>query len=166
MRCNNQSNFLPHVDTKFWILRTHSVLEYPEDIRLADSYHSDTAVTGRVEVRIRGEWGTVCDDVIDTSTAGATVICKSLGYEIGTRRSDSRAGQGRIALDDVDCSGDERSIFDCRAREPFETDCGHTEDFVVQCDREYSEKYDTVVSIEVNRLNFIFFYRLYRNRHH
>lgn len=53
----------------------------PIEIRLAggDRSASGTSISGRVEVRRFGVWGTICDD--DFGIAEATVICKSLGYK-------------------------------------------------------------------------------------
>ena len=44
-------------------------------------------------------------------------------------------GTGPIWLDDVQCVGDEDSIFDCLSRPPGEHNCGHFEDASVGCSR-------------------------------
>merc|ERR1711872_96724 len=73
--------------------------------------------TGRVEVWMYGEWGTVCDDRIDENNNGANVICKSLGYASRTKTSRpsniEELTSGPIWLDDVVCDGTEASILDC-----------------------------------------------------
>jgi len=45
------------------------------DIRLTGS---DMAREGRLEVKVGGKWGTVCDDLFDDRDAG--VACFMLGY--------------------------------------------------------------------------------------
>ena len=40
--------------------------------------NGNTRLEGRVEVKYRNEWGTICDD--DFGQAEALVVCKTLGY--------------------------------------------------------------------------------------
>ena len=47
-------------------------------------------------------------------------------------------GTGPIWLDDVECIGDEDSIFDCLSRPPGEHNCGHFEDASVGCSGMYT----------------------------
>ncbi len=46
-----------------------------EEVRLADKYN-DTI--GRLEVRVRGEWGTACSDGFDWTAAH--FMCQGLGF--------------------------------------------------------------------------------------
>ena len=47
------------------------------DIRLAGS---DLDGEGRLEVKIAGEWGTICDDSFDNLDAGVACSMLGLGY--------------------------------------------------------------------------------------
>ena len=44
--------------------------------------------SGRLEIFINGEWGTICDDYFDLTDAN--VACKQLGYSGAIRYSRSR----------------------------------------------------------------------------
>ncbi|KAM7399399.1 hypothetical protein PAMP_018672 [Pampus punctatissimus] len=91
---------------------------------------------GRVEIFIRGEWGTVCDDLF-TSKAG-TVVCRQLGFTTALAvmkravlgRADSSV---RILLDDVVCEGGERSLLECKRSIVGKHNCSHEEDVGVIC---------------------------------
>nr|XP_020455827.1 HHIP-like protein 1 isoform X2 [Monopterus albus] len=91
---------------------------------------------GRVEIFIRGEWGTVCDDLF-TSKAG-TVVCRQLGFATALAVM-KRAALGeahssvRIFLDDVECDGGERSLLECKRAMVGKHDCSHEEDVGVIC---------------------------------
>ena len=88
-----------------------------------------------MEVFLNGAWGTVCNDGWDLDDAA--VVCRSLGFARATEALSSAAfGQGvglQILLDDVDCDGDEETIFECQHRGIGDNNCGHSEDAGVRC---------------------------------
>ncbi|XP_035850744.1 lysyl oxidase homolog 3B isoform X4 [Sander lucioperca] len=89
---------------------------------------------GRVELFYKGEWGTICDD--DFSIANANVLCRQLGFVSATGWTHSAKygkGQGKIWLDNVLCSGGEKSIEFCKSRGWGNSDCTHDEDAGVVC---------------------------------
>lgn len=91
---------------------------------------------GRVEIFIRGQWGTVCDDLF-TSKAG-TVVCRQLGF-LTALAVMKRAGLGEadnsvsILLDDVECEGGENSLLECKRSRVGKHNCSHAEDVGVIC---------------------------------
>ena len=95
---------------------------------------------GRVEVNYQGRRGTVCDDNWDNKDA--KVVCRMLGYTGGTALQgpgDSAGhsfgeGSGEILLDDVACTGGEKSLFACNHDGIGAHNCGHNEDAGVRCD--------------------------------
>lgn len=91
---------------------------------------------GRVEIFVRGEWGTVCDDLFDNKAA--TVVCKQLGFAIALRvakpgEMGRLATNFRILLDDVECEGTERTLLHCKHATVGKHNCSHAEDVGVVC---------------------------------
>ncbi|XP_064369557.1 deleted in malignant brain tumors 1 protein-like [Dromaius novaehollandiae] len=69
---------------------------------------------GRVEVKLRGQWGTVADDVWDMEDA--EVVCQQLGCGSAKNAHDSThfgRASGPIQLALVDCRGDESALWEC-----------------------------------------------------
>ncbi|XP_034886224.1 neurotrypsin [Mirounga leonina] len=101
-------------------------------IRLMDG---ENKKEGRVEVFINGQWGTICDD--GWTDKDATVICRQLGYK-GPARARTMAyfgeGKGPIHVDNVKCTGNERSLADCIKQDIGRHNCRHSEDAGVICD--------------------------------
>ncbi|NXF93951.1 MARCO protein, partial [Eubucco bourcierii] len=86
---------------------------------------------GRVEIFHKGSWGTICDDSWDIQDAN--VVCRMLGYRSATAAFTATAGSGQIWLDDVNCNGNEHSIFDCLKPDWGVNNCSHNEDAGVEC---------------------------------
>ena len=87
-----------------------------------------------MEIFYNGNWGTVCDD--DWDIRDARVVCRQLGFLDAVRAPRSAhfgAGSGQIWLDDVGCSGTERSIVNCKHRGWGVENCNHDEDASVIC---------------------------------
>ena len=90
---------------------------------------------GRVEVQIRGEWGTVCDD--DWDLKDANVLCRSLGFNNALEVTRAFGpGTGEIWLDNVQCQGSEDSIVKCRHNTVGNHNCRHSEDVGIRCNCE------------------------------
>ncbi|CAH2326745.1 antigen -like [Pelobates cultripes] len=119
----------------FCLLAQPTSCEEPEELRLVGGR---SECEGRVEVKYRGEWGTVCDDSWDRYNNTA-VICNQLGcskshtdHKYNTVSLFGR-GSGRIWLDNVACTGSESALWDCQHDSWGENDCGHHEDVGVIC---------------------------------
>ena len=106
-------------------------------LRLVGGVETDNTLSGRVEVFIKGEWGTVCDD--GWGISDADVVCRELGYLYAlSYQCCSRygAGSGRIWLDGVGCSGVENYLLTCPHRGiGVLQSCSHSEDVGVVCYR-------------------------------
>ncbi|XP_029549483.1 lysyl oxidase homolog 2A-like isoform X1 [Salmo trutta] len=123
-----------------WALcQAHSDTELPPgtpiiQLRLAGDKRKH--YEGRVEVYYNGEWGTVCDD--DFSIHAANILCRELGYVEAVSWSPSSKygkGEGRIWLDNVHCSGQERTLAQCKSNGFGVSDCKHSEDVGVVCNQ-------------------------------
>ncbi|XP_053553454.1 HHIP-like protein 1 [Bombina bombina] len=102
-------------------------------VRLLNSHNLSDR--GRVEIFINGEWGTVCDDLWNSKAAA--VVCRQLGFaQVVKASKQAEFGEGsslRILLDDVDCTGKEKTLLDCKHKDVGKHNCTHREDAGVIC---------------------------------
>lgn len=131
------------------------------DLRLVQRTVVDSQFTsGRVEIYINGQWGTICDDLFDQTDASVT--CKQLGFAdaVSFRTSASagsvscalieptaldlptchlflvyrfHSGTGPIWLDDLQCTASDTRLISCSHRAVGTHSCGHSEDIAVYC---------------------------------
>ena len=93
-----------------------------------------------MEVFYNGTWGTVCDDHWDINDAH--VVCRQLGFPNavdGYWWAHYGPGTGQIWLDDVNCLGNESSLFLCGHGGVGNHNCGHGEDASVRCENNGGE---------------------------
>ncbi|NXI46176.1 C163A protein, partial [Galbula dea] len=74
---------------------------------------------GRVEVKLRGQWGTVADP--DWTKEEAEVVCQQLGCGSATGAYAAAAsrfgrGNGPVSLVLINCRGNEANLWDCEVR--------------------------------------------------
>ncbi|XP_063781954.1 lysyl oxidase homolog 3 isoform X3 [Pseudophryne corroboree] len=106
---------------------------------------------GRVEVLKNGQWGTVCDDRWDLQAA--SVVCRELGFGSAKEAlTGARMGQGMgpIHMNEVKCSGTEKSLLECQYKNITEEDCKHTEDSAIKCNIPYMG-YDATIRLAGGR---------------
>ncbi|XP_049334600.1 scavenger receptor cysteine-rich type 1 protein M130 isoform X6 [Astyanax mexicanus] len=94
---------------------------------------------GRLEVFHSGSWGTVSDELWDIEDA--QVVCRQLQCGVALSApvpARFGSGTGPIWLNEVECEGNEASMWNCRYQLCGEDECGHKDDVGVVCS-EYKE---------------------------
>ncbi|XP_020606086.1 protein bark beetle-like [Orbicella faveolata] len=112
--------------------------ENVDDLNVTAPYNNGSRLVGgknyrvgRLEIFLRGQWGTVCDDSFDINDA--RVACRQLGFLGAKRFYRHGRGTGPTWLDDVNCMGTEESLLECKYPGIGVENCGHFEDVGVEC---------------------------------
>ncbi|KAG8510363.1 Scavenger receptor cysteine-rich type 1 protein M130 [Galemys pyrenaicus] len=90
--------------------------------------------SGRVEVRMQAEWGTVCSD--GWGPEEVSVVCRQLGCPTVVQAAEwanSSAGSGPIWMARVSCQGNESALWDCKHDGQGKHNCSHQQDASVTC---------------------------------
>ena len=91
---------------------------------------------GRVEVNVKGTWGTICQNYFDK--LDADVICRFLGFVESITVNNHASfglGTGPILLDELHCEGTELSPFHCPHAQFGVHTCTHSQDAGLTCKR-------------------------------
>ncbi|XP_041375843.1 deleted in malignant brain tumors 1 protein-like [Gigantopelta aegis] len=94
-----------------WLVCSNKELD--PKLRLVDNTSQPTTSNkGRLEIRVNGTWGRVCDR--HWTTEDAKVVCRQMGFLDGQPLTVSGGGShGPVWLQTVQCSGSESSLFKC-----------------------------------------------------
>ena len=114
---------------------TTSILDIPAPAPTARLVDCNEDKCCRIEVLHEDEWGTVCDDSDDENGPSiAAVACRQAGCPgLGTMQHEFGGGEGKIWLDDVECTGGEPKLSECKVSAWNDSDCDHSEDMGVCC---------------------------------
>uniref|UniRef100_A0A8C0G646 Soluble scavenger receptor cysteine-rich domain-containing protein SSC5D n=1 Tax=Chelonoidis abingdonii TaxID=106734 RepID=A0A8C0G646_CHEAB len=113
-----------------WVFRDAGISEMTP-LRLVNGLRR---CAGRVEVFHNKKWGTVCDDGWDLQDAG--VVCRQLSCGMALSapiRAHFGRGSDHIWLNNVNCTGTEVALSDCRGQPWGQNNCTHGEDAGVEC---------------------------------
>nr|XP_038035101.1 deleted in malignant brain tumors 1 protein isoform X5 [Anas platyrhynchos] len=158
VRCLGTEATLAECPFKPWGLHTCSHMEDASVVCSGSGISTTTTLRlvgglnkciGRVEMFYNNEWGTVCDDSWDMSDA--MVVCRQLGCGTALSAPGSARfgwGSGRIWLDEVNCTGEENDISQCKAKTWGVHNCHHGEDAGVVCSDS-----NTTESVQVRLVN-------------
>ncbi|XP_063406062.1 deleted in malignant brain tumors 1 protein-like [Mytilus trossulus] len=104
-------------------------IEAEGDLRIIKGYAENQ---GRLEIKYKGEWGTVCDNQFENDDA--KVACRQLGYCSGLMLPADKVddGVGTIWFNHLNCSGAEGNLLNCTYNHDI-SPCRHYHDVGVHC---------------------------------
>lgn len=129
-----------------------------KDLRIV-SWDGSLKSSGRLELRLRGEWGTVCN--IGNNSFSASLICKEMGYKDGKWESSedeesksfcSRylgqnhcgASFSKIHISNIECSDQDSTFKKCNKVVADSSKCDHSRDAIINC---FNQNYQNEIFI-------------------
>jgi hypothetical protein len=144
----------------FVLSRVDNIDLVDKDLRIVN-HKGELAPEGRLDIRIEGQWGSVCS--FGNSPESANVICKNIGYKGGewknpsdqTSRDFCRTYNGfdycgaemsRIHFSKIECTKSDIHINKCNKSLADMKECTHGYDAIIKC---YNENFETDPPIPV-----------------
>ena len=91
-------------------------------------------------IKHNNQWGTVCDDGLesdnyksDRAVRSAESACSTLGFEGGTITMYSYSGSEKIWFENVNCGSSTTNFLNCPHQGWENHDCSHSEDLLLTC---------------------------------
>ncbi|XP_060570002.1 uncharacterized protein LOC132728362, partial [Ruditapes philippinarum] len=126
MTCREDNNW-------FQEQRCTPYIEHPLQIEDIALHGGHRPTEGRVELKVNGTWGTICDTGFDS--ADAHVICNMFGLQYKSfflkASHYSKLGSGPIYISNMACDGTESHINECSYE--ISNHCTHYDDVAVEC---------------------------------
>jgi len=139
------SSFFGHTKKSYTISKVDNVDLIEKDIRILD-HKGKISHEGRVEIRLNGQWGTICNK--NNNVNSAKRICKDLGYNDGKWKSPAGSvdfcrtfrGQDycgsenyKVLFSDIICHTDKESFSSCTKKYANPNECTHNKDSIISC---------------------------------
>lgn len=156
---NIQINDYPTDDSmkSFSLAKVDGLNQVEKDFRIVNS-EGRLSNIGRLDIRLGGEWGTVCNK--ENTKDAATVICKSLEYKGGNWLSNEcgnyngknycGAPLAKIHFSHIDCVDNANEFDNCNKNFADRNKCDHGHDALINC---FNENFENAKQIPNNNLS-------------
>lgn len=139
------TSYFGHTKKSYTVSKVDNVDLVEKDIRILD-YKGIITNQGRVEIRVNGRWGTICNK--KNNIESAKRICKDLGYNDGHWAStDGKSGfcksfkgndycgseNSKIIFSDISCDKDSENFSICLKKNANSNECKHENDAIISC---------------------------------
>lgn len=146
--------YIGHANKSYVVSKVDNVDLVEKDIRIVDA-KGNLSNIGRLEVRLNGKWGTVCN--LRNNDESARRICKDLGFKEGKWLTQPGQvscqnfnGQNfcgsenyKSIFSDINCTVNDASFSACSKKEANKNECPHINDVIISCSNKSFESSDT-----------------------
>ena len=159
MKGQNVMSFSGNVKKSFSVMKVDDVDIVEKDFRILDQ-NANLSHEGRLEMRVNGEWGTICS--IGNNKLSAKRICKDIGYRDGEWKSPNtgknycKSFNGKnycgaklqaIHFSNIICTDMDTTFNKCNKELADFNKCSHESDAIINC---FNENYNIDKQIPQN----------------
>jgi len=152
------TSFFGRTKKSYIVSKVDNVDLVEKDIRILD-FKGKITNEGRVEIRLNGKWGTICNK--KNNIESAKRICKDLGYNDGKWASpDGQAGfcknfkgndycgsaNYKSMFSEISCNSDSENFATCSKKNANSQECTQTNNSIISCTTQSFENTETTPS--------------------